>query len=259
MRWADYLVSKVKWRTSKKIESFYVHEDNGDSVGTGSERTRDWVINSIHRGKKFRIIKLNTKGFWINVCPIRLETGDLKWNCKLPLILPRRKTFTSFFHKDDQAYSESFSNITSDLIVNKSVIEGDISTDVKDEYIKQLIQRGHLQDTTILIVLVGPRTKYRKHVDWEISGALNYKVGDSYAGLLGLLLPNHPDYGREHYYHTNLPARLADNAKTKYAVITDYTLDRKELQEYIEWAYSNRTNKKDSLDNSRIQMKYNKC
>lgn len=31
-------------------------------------------------------------------------------------------------------------------------------------------------------------------MDWEISGALNYKVGDHYAGLLGIVLPNHPDY-----------------------------------------------------------------
>ena len=66
---------------------------------------------------------------------------------------------------------------------------------MSDDYVKQLIQKGYLYDTTVLVVLLGAKTKCRKHVDWEMSGALNRKVGDTYAGLLGLMLLTHPDYG----------------------------------------------------------------
>lgn len=62
-----------------------------------------------------------------------------------------------------------------------------------------------MADTTVLVVLVDPKTKCRMHVDWEISSALSTKVGDS--GLLGILLPSHPDYGKEKFntYKITLP------------------------------------------------------
>jgi hypothetical protein len=137
--------------------------------------------------------------------------------------------------------------------------DGDINTDVSTEYIKQLIQKGFLSDTTVLVVLIGNKTKCRKHVDWEISGALNYKVGNNYAGLLGLILPNHPDYGTPKATYNLMPARLADNFKSKYAIIRDYTTDRVELQEYIEAAFQNRNSNLDDKINSRKQLKINTC
>jgi len=111
----------------------------------------------------------------------------------------------------------------------------------------------------VLVVLLGAKTKCRKHVDWEISGALNRKVGDSYAGLLGLLLPSHPDYGKNTYNGSLVPARLYDNLSSGYAIIQDYTTDRKKLQEYIELAYKNRKAKADKRVNSRIQMQSDSC
>lgn len=260
MKWADFLVSKVKWDEGKnKIVSLMVHKDNEDSVGADIERDRNWVIQQFNSGKTFSCIHLGENGKWYKGSDIRYENGALKWNDSLPLIQTKRKTFISYYHKDDQSYKEKFKNLTSDLIVNKSVEDGDISTDVKDEYIKQLIQKGFLSDTTVLIVLIGNKTKCRKHIDWEISGALNLKVGDSYAGLLGLKLPNHPDYGTGKATYNLMPARLADNFKSGYAIIRDYTTDRKKLQEYIELAYKNRTQKADKRTNSRPQMQRNTC
>ena len=116
-----------------------------------------------------------------------------------------------------------------------------------------------MSDTTVLVVLIGPKTKCRKHVDWEISGALNLKVGDNYAGVLGLKLPNHDDYGTGKYTYSKQPLRLTDNLKSGYAIIRDYTADRKKLQEYIELAFSNRSSIADSRTNSRAQLKINTC
>lgn len=260
-KWADYLISKEKWlTTSKTIESFIVHSDTGDSVGIGVEKKRDWIVQQLQLGKTFCCINLQEDGLWKKGGAITIGTkGGLKWSGKLPIIQTKRKTFISYYHKDDQEYKEKFVNLTKDLIVNKSVEDGDINSEVSDEYIKQLIQKGFLNDTTVLIVLIGNKTKCRKHVDWEISGALNLKVGGQYSGLLGLLLPTHIDYGKDTYSMSNIPERLANNLKSGYATIHDYTTDRKKIQSYIDVAFKNRTSKSDQRSNSKPQMKINSC
>lgn len=258
-KWATYLVSKVKWNTNKRVESFFIHEDLGDTVGTGIERNRNWVVQQFQYSRTFCCIHKSKDGKWSRGNSIRLENGGLKWNDNLPLLLTKRKTFISYYHYDDQYYKNELKNLVSDLIVSKSVEAGDINTDVSTDYIKQLIQKGHLADTTVLIVLIGNKTKCRKHVDWEISGALNLKVGDNYAGVLGLILPNHPDFGTTKATYDLMPARLADNFKTGYAVIRDYTTDRIKLQNYIEEAFKKRTSKANSRVNSRLQLQRNTC
>ena len=135
--------------------------------------------------------------------------------------------------------------------------DGDIDSDNSDEYIKQLIHRGYLHDTTVLIVLIGLNTMHRKHIDWEIYGALNYKVGDKYSGILGLKLPNHPDYGTGEHRCDLLPSRLADNLKSNYAIIRDWTDDRIKMQEYIELAFERRETHLNNIDNTRKQMTEN--
>jgi hypothetical protein len=257
-KWATFLVSKVKWNNNR-IESFFVHEDLGDTVGTGVEQVRNWIVQQSQYSRTFCCIHKAKDGKWNRGNPIRLKNGNLKWNDKLPLILTKRKTFISYYHFDDQNYKNELKNIASDLIVSKSVETEDINTDVSTNYIKQLIQKGFLYDTTVLIVLIGNKTKCRKHVDWEISGALNRKVGDNYAGLLGLILPNHPDFCTTKATYDLMPARLADNFKTGYAVIRDYTTDRIKLQNYIEEAFNNRTTKFNDRVSSRTQMQRNTC
>ena len=95
------------------------------------------------------------------------------------------------------------------------------------------------------------------HIDWEISGALNVKVGEKYSGLLGIILPDHPDFGTEKATYNLMPARLADNFKSGYAVIRDWTDDRIKMQEYIELAFEQRTSKATERVNSRTQMQEN--
>lgn len=260
-KWADYLVSKEKWvENTNTIDCFIIHVDNGNSVGKGIERDRNWVVQKLKSGKTFYCITLNEEGLWNRLCSLSLnKSNGLNGVNKLPLILTKRKSFISYYHKDDFNYKKKFENLTSDLIINKSVEDGDIDSDVSDEYAKQLIQKGYLNDTTVLIVLLGEKTKCRKHVDWEISGALNYKVGNNYTGILGLKLPSHSDFGTGKYTFSKHPQRLVDNLKSGYALIRDYTTDRKKLQEYIELASKMRKSKSQERINSRIQMKKNTC
>ncbi len=261
MKWADYLISKEKWiPDSRRIRSFMVHRDQGDTVGPGIERERNWIIQKMKSGFSFKCIQLSEEGIWTVGEALSLtEKGGLEWIDDLPLIMTKRKTFVSYYHKANQDYKDKFINLTSDLIVNKSVSEGDIDSDESDEYVKQLIQKGYLSDTTVVIILLGQKTKCRKHIDWEISGALNLKVGGLYAGLLGIKLPSHPDYRTGKYSYSEQPQRLTDNLKSGYAVIRDYTTDRKKLQEYIELAFARRTSMADKRTNSRKQMPIDTC
>lgn len=172
--------------------------------------------------------------------------------------MKKRKTFISYYHKDDQKYKEKFTNLFGNLIVNKSVEDGAINADNSDDYTKQLIQQGYLYDTTVLVVLIGVKTRCRKHVDWEISGALNYKVGEHYSGLVGILLPTHPDYGRKPNPN-NIPKRLQANVNTGYATIHNWTTNKNEMSKIINDTFYRRRSHKDQRVNSMSQMQKNTC
>lgn len=261
MNEVDYWVSKVKWdEKSTRIVSMVSHINTNNSVGATKEMTRNDMIRNLALGFSFYCIQKKEDSGWLMSKEVTIhKDGGLIFDPSLPIDQTKRKTFVSYYHKDDSEYKKKFLNLMEDLIVNKSVEDGDIDSDVSDGYTKQLIQKGFLHDTTVLIVLLSNKTKCRKHVDWEISGALNYKVGDSYAGLLGLKLPEHDDYGTGKYTYSKMPNRLADNLKSGYAIIRDYTTDRKKLQEYIELAYNSRKAHADKRVNSRAQMTIDTC
>ena len=77
---------------------------------------------------------------------------------------PRHKVFVSFHH-DDQKYKDWFVTVMKDDIVDKSVEDGDIDDRIKVETIRQKIRDDFIADATVTIVLIGPCTWQRKHVD----------------------------------------------------------------------------------------------
>lgn len=165
----------------------------------------------------------------------------------------KHKVFISYYHKDDQYYKDKFEDLFGEIFINKSVGDGDIDDDLSANYIKRLIQEGYITDASVLVVLVGKNTYKRKHVDWEISAALNKKVG-GYSGLLGLCLPDHPAYGKETYSKDDVPPRLADNLETGYAKLYDWTTSETTIKARIEDAFNARIDRKDKIDNSREQF-----
>lgn len=170
----------------------------------------------------------------------------------------RHKVFISYYHNDDNYYRKRFEELFKYLFVNRSIQPGDIDTDDSDEYIKRLIQENYITDVSVIIVLVGPKTYCRKHVDWEISAALNKKVG-GYSGLLGLCLPSHPTYSKNLYDPDTVPPRLVDNLKPKYAKLYNWTEDEDKIKKWVEDAFESRVKKADKIDNSREQYKQNRC
>lgn len=256
----ESLITKVSFREEGDlIKDVYAYEYDGNNLSEKGIQQRQWMVDKFAKGESISIMMRNEKGGWIRDRPFIYENGFFRWGTALPKNIAKRKTFVSYYHKDDQIYRDRFENLFGDLIVSKSVNDGDIDSENSDEYIKQLIHRDWLSDTTVLVVLIGAKTKCRKHVDWEISGALNIKVGDRYSGLLGILLPTHPNFNKEVVTHNLIPPRLADNHKSGYAIVRDWTEDRGTMQSYIEEAFNRRELKAENRINSRPQMDKNTC
>lgn len=262
----DYGITKISF-DNNGIDSIYCGEINSqnNTIDDFETHDRNWIRQKMRNGKTFCKLSKNKQGQYTILNDIIQYDGfrDIislggQGATKLPQNITKRKTFLSYYHKDDQLYKQYFENLFDDLIVNKSVQEGDIDSDNKDEYIKQLIQKKYLCDTTVLVVLLGNKTKHRKHVDWEISGALNYKVGDHYAGLLGIVLPTHPDYKKpiNQRFKSSYPKRFIENYESGYAVMIDWTEDRVFLQNAIEKAFRQRNNS-DKRRNNIPQMQRN--
>ena len=129
---------------------------------------------------------------------------------------PRHKVFISYHH-EDQAYKDEFVRAMGDDFVDKSVEDGDIDdTNLATDTIRQKIRDEFIADATVTLVLIGPCTWQRKHVDWEIGSSLRDTKNSPRCGLLGIMLPNHP-YSQNKLYPTSqipyqIPPRLVDNS-----------------------------------------------
>jgi hypothetical protein len=254
----EYFVTKLSFREDENlIKDVFAYESDGRNLSEGSVRQRHWLVNRTEEKAQISIMKRNEEGKWIRGNVFAYNNALYSWGTILPENITKRKSFVSYYHRDDQYYRERFENLFGDLVISKSVEDGDIDTDNGTDYIKQLIQREYLSDTTVLIVLIGAKTKGRKHVDWEIAGALNYKVGDNYAGVVGLFLPSHPDYGSDKYHPALVPSRLAANVKSGYAIARDWSDDRVVMQKYIEKAFTARSESGKIVNRAIPQMQRN--
>jgi Thoeris protein ThsB, TIR-like domain len=174
----------------------------------------------------------------------------------------RHRVFLSYYHYDDQSYRNAFERAFGSIFITKSVQQGDINVDNSDEYIKRLIQEDFINGASVVIVLVWPKTKCRKHVDWEVSAGLNIKVG-GYSGLMGILLPTFPLTATGNYYRSNLPRRLDANVNSGYASLYRWdhiTANVGDLTAAIDVAFDRRVTDTDKIVNRSIpQMRRNTC
>jgi hypothetical protein len=168
----------------------------------------------------------------------------------------KHRVFLSYHHKDE-SYRQLWDKLFASILISTSVGPGEMDDSNSAEYIKRLIQRDYITQSSVVVVLVGPKTYCRKHIDWEISAGLNKKVG-GYSGLLGIRLPNHPDYGRN-WRRENTPPRLADNVASGYAAACDWAEDVDSILRRIEKAFRDRIEKADLIENWRPQFSRDLC
>ena len=169
---------------------------------------------------------------------------------------PKHKVFISFYHHDDQGYKDYIDKYLSSNIINKSVMDGEYETDDSDEYIKRLIREEKVSDSSVVVVLVGPNTRKRKHIDWEIYAGLRPGTNGN-SGLVGVLLPEFPLSQDFKYNPNDLPARLWDNVHSGYAKLYTWDIFVDNFIGVINEAFNNRIKLKEKVENSRLQMKRN--
>lgn len=173
----------------------------------------------------------------------------------------RRKVFISYYHGDQDAVNK-FLREFSDVLIAKTVgvKDGDFDFESDNpEYIMRKIREEKLQDSTVTIVLVGSCTHSRRYVDWEIKASL--QQGNTPPN--GLIAINLPYMGEK----PALPERLEQNIYRDtngndigYARYYVYPNSQQQLYEWIEDAYSARTDRAKLIKNTNKMMKYNaKC
>ena len=147
-----------------------------------------------------------------------------------------------------------------DHIVDESVGDGDIDNSLSTDRMRQIIRDEFIRDASVTVVLIGPCTWQRKHVDWEIGSSLRDTNLNSRCGLLGILLPNHPDFGKQTYNPYLIPPRLADNCKgcDSFACIYDWPSQQEatdRMRQRVHKAFQRR--KGTPPNNSRPQFAHN--
>ncbi len=172
----------------------------------------------------------------------------------------RRKVFISY-HDEDREYKDRFARMMRDYIIDRSVKVHDIDdTNLKTATIRQKIRDDFIADATVTVVLIGPCTWQRKHVDWEIGSSLRDTQRKSRCGLLGILLPNHPDYNRSRINPHRIPPRLASNweGEDPYALVHKWPKKRvtARIRQWIHEAFERR--KGTPPNNGRPQYRNNR-
>ncbi|MEZ6032008.1 MAG: TIR domain-containing protein [Planctomycetaceae bacterium] len=172
---------------------------------------------------------------------------------------PRHNVFVSYHHANDVAYKTHFvnyfANQTKDII-SSSVEIGDIYSNLPAETIRANIRDEFIRGATVTVVLIGTETWKRKHVDWEIASSLRQTKLNPRCGLVGLILPTHPDYQKQSYTEGIVPSRLVDNQKSGFAKIYNWTTNGQKVVQWIHEAYERRLTV--GPDNSREGFRYNR-
>ena len=85
-----------------------------------------------------------------------------------------RRVFISYHHKNDQYEKNKLLDLNHahSIFVDCSVDTGDIDENLKPQQIRQKIRRNYLNESTVLLLIVGKETRFRKHVDWELYSSM---------------------------------------------------------------------------------------
>lgn len=125
----------------------------------------------------------------------------------------RHNVFVSYHHAD-QTHKEKFVRMMGNRIIDKSVstdYERIYGSDPPTEPTLQSIREDYIASASVTVVLIGQCTWQRRYVDWEIASSLRDTPTNPRCGLLGILLPGHPNYETRNYNPRLIPPRLVDN------------------------------------------------
>ena len=101
-----------------------------------------------------------------------MALGVIAGNRPMAAEMRRHNVFISH-HDADRYYKRRFIQMMGDLIVDVSVDQDDIDdNDLAAETIRQEIRNRHIRQASVTVVLIGPCTWQRMHVDAEIHSSI---------------------------------------------------------------------------------------
>jgi len=110
------------------------------------------------------------------------------------------------------------------LLVSDSIRPGDSIA----ERVREAIAMA-----SVVFVLIGPRTRGSKFVNWEIEIATQGTPSRPAPGLVAVILPEHADYPRPFYDPENVPLRIHDHVSRESAILRKWPKDPAEVQYWI--------------------------
>lgn len=101
------------------------------------------------------------------------------------------KVFISYHHANEDGVKEDLLRINEEhnIFIDCSVSTGDIDEDLEPQAIRQAIRRNYLSGSTVILLIVGRETKYRKHVDWELYSSMYNGTNFGRSGVVVLHAP----------------------------------------------------------------------
>jgi hypothetical protein len=166
----------------------------------------------------------------------------------------RQSLFVSFDHGVDDYWLVRFTDVFDQTFEIHSARTVDVEPADSQQYIRDLIEGGYILAGTVLIVLLGAQTYARKIVDWEIAAALETKPTRA-SGVIGLRLPTHGDFGKSTVNPARIPKRLAENVKSGYCAVHDWTETETQLQGWVSDAIRNAAKKAHLVENTADPLK----
>ncbi len=138
-----------------------------------------------------------------------------------------QQIYLSYAHSDEE-YARRFSELLDPMgFAVTSIRDADTSCEAEAH------AESVLSHCSLVVVLIGPKTRDSRWVDMEIALATKPRIGLPGAGLLGIILPKHPDHGMPYYDPDNIPVRLHDRVRWEYALIRKWVEDPVLLQSWL--------------------------
>jgi hypothetical protein len=166
----------------------------------------------------------------------------------------QQSLFVSFDHGQDDYWLLRFTDAFESVFDIHSVKTVDVEPADSQQYIRDLIQGGYIEVGTVLVVLLGAQTYARKIVDWEIAAALETKPSRA-SGVIGLRLPTHVDFGKATVAPARMPKRLAENVKSGYCAVHDWTESEQQIQAWVHEAIRSAREKTHLVENAADHLK----
>mgnify|MGYP001347567288 CR=1 FL=1 len=159
----------------------------------------------------------------------------------------KHKVFISLYYDEGRDFKKALIDWNEahdhSLFDDDSVGENEIDDqDKTDEQVRRIIRKEYIKQSSVLLLLCGPKTKTRKFVDWELQAAMTDDPEDPNNKKCGILVINLPGSSNGVRAHTSEEKALVSGPSTAWHANksrADYERDYPDLPSRIIDCFAN--------------------